>query len=61
MQTELKVEGMTCNHCKSAIENALADNKGVSTATADIDVVLVRVNYDKSKISFGKIKEVIED
>lgn len=61
MQKELTVEGMTCNHCKSAVEGALAEESGVTTATADIDAGLVNVNYDDSKVSLDKIKEVIED
>ncbi len=61
MQTELKVEGMTCGHCKAAVEGALGESTGVSEATADIDAGLVNVNYDESKISLDKIKEAIED
>lgn len=37
MQTEvLKVKGMTCNHCKHAVESALLDVPGISKATVDL-------------------------
>ena len=37
MQTEvLKIEGMTCNHCKHAVETALQDVPGISKVTVDL-------------------------
>lgn len=37
MQTEvLKVSGMTCNHCKHAVETALKDLPGVTNAMVDL-------------------------
>ena len=61
MKTELKVEGMTCNHCKAAVEGALSEAAGVTTATADIDAGLVNIDYNEAEISLDKIKETIED
>lgn len=61
METELKVDGMTCGHCKAAVEGALANEAGVSKATVDLDAGVVNVNYDGAKISLDQIKEAIED
>ncbi|QSO53094.1 heavy-metal-associated domain-containing protein [Alicyclobacillus curvatus] len=37
MQTEvLKVKGMTCNHCKHAVESALQDVPNITKATVDL-------------------------
>ena len=37
MQTEvLKVKGMTCNHCKHAVESALKDLSNITKATVDL-------------------------
>lgn len=37
----LKVSGMSCNHCKTNIENNLRKVKGLSAVEADINVDLV--------------------
>lgn len=35
-QTTLKVEGMTCNHCRMHVENALRGVNGVENAQVDL-------------------------
>jgi len=57
--TVLKVEGMSCGHCVSAIEKALAE-KGAS-GKVDLASKNVAVEYDESKLSLDAIKEAIED
>ena len=34
--TELKIEGMTCGHCTSAVKKALEGVDGVTAATVDL-------------------------
>jgi copper chaperone len=34
--TELKVEGMTCNHCKASVEKALKRVTGVENAEVNL-------------------------
>ncbi len=41
--TELKITGMTCDHCQSAVKNALESVSGVETATVDLEQGLARV------------------
>ena len=36
MNIELNVSGMTCGHCKSAVESALKSVAGVSTVEVDL-------------------------
>jgi len=36
-QTVLKIEGMTCNHCKMAVEKALKAVPGVESVQIDLD------------------------
>jgi len=36
-ETVLKIEGMTCNHCKMAVEKALKGVAGVAEAKVDLD------------------------
>lgn len=35
-QTTLKVEGMTCNHCKMRVEKALQEVSGVESVQVDL-------------------------
>ncbi|KJS19512.1 MAG: hypothetical protein VR72_18300 [Clostridiaceae bacterium BRH_c20a] len=55
----LKVNGMSCTHCKKSIENALKEI-GVS-GTVNLEAKHVVVEYDKEKISLKKIISEIED
>ncbi|MFC5451331.1 copper ion binding protein [Paenibacillus aestuarii] len=55
----LKVEGMTCNHCVSAVEKAVKEagaNGKVSLASKQVEV-----QYDESKVTVEAIKEAIEE
>lgn len=36
-KTVLKIEGMTCGHCKAAVEKALLAVAGVTNATVDLE------------------------
>lgn len=36
-ETMLKVQGMTCNHCKMHVEKALSGVSGVEKASVDLD------------------------
>lgn len=40
---DLRIEGMTCGHCKKAVENALASVDGVKTVDVDLDAGRARV------------------
>ncbi|RWR14627.1 copper chaperone CopZ [Siminovitchia fortis] len=60
-ETVLKVEGMTCGHCKQSVEKALTALAGVEKAEADLDEGTVKVSYDRSKTDIGKMKEAVED
>ena len=37
MDITLKIEGMTCDGCKAAVERVLAAQPGVAGATVDLD------------------------
>ena len=43
MTTELKVTGMTCQHCVRAVSQALASVPGVSGAAVTLETGLARV------------------
>ncbi|MCR8845542.1 cation transporter [Paenibacillus sp. SC116] len=58
-QVTWKVEGMSCGHCKAAIEKAVANEK----ATAEVSLAdkQVTITYDESVVSLDKVREAIED
>ena len=55
------VEGMSCDHCRNAVESALAKLNGVTSAEVDLDKNQVRVDYDENRVSVEQMKEAIED
>jgi copper chaperone len=49
MQTiQLQVNGMTCDHCRRAVEGALTSLDGVTAAAADVESGRTEVTYDRS-------------
>lgn len=60
MQTvQLRVEGMSCNHCINAVEKAL-NQLGV-TGKVDLANKKVEVTFNEAEVSMEKIKEAIEE
>ncbi len=60
-QLVLKVEGMTCNHCKMAVEHAVRQLAGVESADVDLKNKTVTVRYDADKVSVQQMKEAIAE
>ncbi len=56
----LKVEGMSCNHCRAAVERALKNLPGVSSAAVDLSAGSVRVTYDPGEVNREKIARAID-
>ncbi|MGF7029920.1 copper chaperone [Paenibacillus mucilaginosus] len=56
---QLKVEGMSCDHCVRAIEGALKEVG--ATGKVDLASGSVSVQYDEGKLKLEQIKEAIED
>ncbi|MFC4076567.1 copper chaperone CopZ [Salinithrix halophila] len=57
----LKVEGMSCDHCKQAVEGALNRVDGVKKAVVDLEEKTATVEYDEVKTAPPIMKEVVED
>ena len=53
-QTVLKVEGMTCMHCKMAVEKALKGVSGVTNAQVDLAKNEAVVEGDANKAAMAK-------
>ncbi|MGF7184040.1 copper chaperone [Desulfitispora alkaliphila] len=61
VEVKVKVEGMSCGHCKAAIEGALAKTAGVENAVVDLEAKIATVNYDPEQVELSVIKEKIEE
>jgi len=57
----ITVEGMTCSHCKSAVEKAVRGLPGVLAAEVDLENKTLKVEFDHHKSSLKEIKQAVED
>jgi len=57
---KIKIEGMSCNHCKMTVEKVLKEISGVRKAEVDLGKKEAILEADK-EIDERKIKEVIEE
>jgi copper chaperone len=57
----IKVGGMSCGHCVSAVEGSVKELNGISTVKVNLDEGLVDVEFDPALISLDKIKEAIDE
>ena len=56
-----RVEGMSCAHCKAAVEYELNDLSGVERSSADFVRGIVEVAYDEDRVSTEDIKVAVEE
>jgi len=54
------VEGMSCAHCKAAVEEALNALSGVERANADFERGAVEVRYDESQVMASDIENAVQ-
>ncbi len=57
----LKVEGMSCGHCKAAVEKALKETSGVRDAEVNLTSKSVEVTYDQDRVDRAGLVNAIED
>lgn len=57
----ITVEGMSCGHCKSAVEKAVSALAGVTAATVNLEAKTLTVEFDPAKADMAKIKAAIEE
>jgi copper chaperone len=61
VENTLNVEGMSCAHCKAAVEGELKALPGIEKANADVATGTVEVRYDESKVGTEDLKGAIEE
>lgn len=57
----LKITGMTCGHCVSAVTRALESRDGVSRAEVDLEGGTARVQYDEARVSLQELESAVVD
>lgn len=55
------VSGMSCGHCKAAVEGGLNKLQGVQKADADVERGTVEVSYDDKKLTTDDLRGAIEE
>jgi copper chaperone len=58
---KLSVPDISCGHCKSSIEGAVAPMEGVASAEVTIDDRTVDVAFDEAVVDLDAIITAIED
>jgi copper chaperone len=56
---ELKIEGMSCEHCVRAVKNRLTATPGV--AVDEVTIGLARLRFDPQRTSVDEIENAIAD
>lgn len=59
--TVLKIEGMSCDHCKKAVTDALKEVTGVASVDVDLEAGKASVTHDPSQASKDTLKEAVEE
>jgi copper chaperone len=57
----LSVEGMSCGHCKAAVEEELGKLSGVEYSNADPRKGTVEVRYDEGQVTTDDLKGAVEE
>lgn len=61
MEANFLVEGMSCQHCVKAVQQALLALPGVLDAQVDLDKGQVQVQYLEGKVSLAQMKAAVTD
>lgn len=61
VQRTFNVEGMSCAHCKVAVEEELNALPGVERSSADFEQGTVEVRYDESRVTTGDIERAVKE
>ena len=55
------VEGMSCGHCKAAVEGELGQLPGVERSEANVETGIVTVSYDEGRVGVDELEGAIEE
>ncbi len=60
-ETTLNVQGMSCGHCKAAVEEELNKLPGVEYSNADPQKGTVEVRYDEGQVTTDDLRGAVEE
>ncbi|WP_010881198.1 heavy-metal-associated domain-containing protein [Aquifex aeolicus] len=58
-EKELKIQGMTCQHCVNTVKRALSEVEGVSEVEVSLEEGKAKVKLEK-EVPFETLKEAVE-
>ena len=58
-QTTLHIDGMSCGHCVSRVQKAIARLEGVHVD--QVEIGRARVTWDPDQVSLQRIRGAVED
>lgn len=56
-----KINGMTCDHCKRAVEGALSSLNGVKEVSVNLKTNSADVTYNENQVTESQMKQAIEE
>ena len=59
VEINLKVEGMTCDHCEASIQTGVTELAGIDSISANHEDSTAFVRFDSTKTSLKEISEAI--
>ncbi len=57
-EADLKIEGMSCQHCVMRVKKAVDQVPGVSRA--DVGVGTAKITYDETKVTKEDLEQAVE-
>lgn len=60
-ENTFRVEGMSCAHCKAAVESELNVLPGVERSSADFERGTVELAYDEERVTAEDIRSAVEE
>jgi copper chaperone CopZ len=60
VKTQIKIKGMTCASCATAVQQALTNIKGVKKAEVILQKNLAEITYDDTQASEKQLREAIQ-
>jgi len=60
-KSTIKVDGMSCNHCVTAVTKAVNALPGIGAVNVDLKEKTVSVEFDKTLVTLDTIKDSIEE
>lgn len=60
-KTRLTIPDMTCGHCEGRVKGALTGLEGVQSVQIDLAKKAVDLDYDESRLSLDRIREVLAE